>query len=253
MCVDVSTYGDLKFGPTAIEKCDTEFVKNCEERSEEVRFISRKQTSCLYLKWSFEPDFFLLLKDECNSFPCSMIELHLFQFFTVFQVCDEVTETKCEIVPYTKCEMTMEPTTYKSFEMNEKIFEKKVCTDGMDVVKHKKMLPECQNVTKQNCVTKWVYDDNKQPASAINLCFSTSSWPLFWPFFFVLARAKNKGGFTTKIPKILGWSLLSWYLFARFATNWFVCVLLRRLLQGVEREESRPRPPLRKSRLFSLA
>lgn len=129
----------------------------------------------------------------------------------------------------------MEPTTYKSFEMNEKIFEKKVCTDGMDVVKHKKMLPECQNVTKQNCVTKWVYDDNKQPASAINLCFSTSSWPLFWPFFFLAWRAKNKGGFTTKIPKILGWSLLSWYLFARFATNWFVCSSQTAFARGGER------------------
>lgn len=75
----------------------------------------------------------------------------------------------------------MEPTTYKSFEMKEAIFEKKVCTDGMDVVKHKKMLPECQNVTKQNCVTKWVYDDNKQPASVINLC-------TFYLTFFALFR-----------------------------------------------------------------
>ena len=66
----------------------------------------------------------------------------------------------CEIVPYTECNMVMENTPYKSFKMVEKPYEKIECQEGMDTVKHQKMMPECRNVTKQNCVTKWETDEN---------------------------------------------------------------------------------------------
>jgi len=33
------------------------------------------------------------------------------------QVCDEVTEIQCDIVPYTECKMEMEATPYNSHEM----------------------------------------------------------------------------------------------------------------------------------------
>merc|ERR1739844_101124 len=61
--------------------------------------------------------------------------------------CDEVTEIQCEIVPYTECQMTMDPTPYKSFDMVTKTFNKRVCKEGMDVVQHTKMMPECRNGT----------------------------------------------------------------------------------------------------------
>ena len=74
---------------------------------------------------------------------------------------------KCDIVPYTECQMTMEATPYKSYEMVPQEYARKVCTEGMDTVQHTKMMPECRNVTKQNCITKWEEDENgnqvKQP------------------------------------------------------------------------------------------
>ena len=46
--------------------------------------------------------------------------------FVFFQVCDEVTEIQCDIVPYTECKMTMEATPYKSYEMVPKTYARKV-------------------------------------------------------------------------------------------------------------------------------
>ena len=77
-----------------------------------------------------------------------------------FQMCDEVTEIQCDVVPYTECAMEMEETPYKSYDMEQQIYRRKSCTEGMDVVQHTKMMPECRNVTKQNCITKWETDDD---------------------------------------------------------------------------------------------
>merc|ERR1712241_1437149 len=62
--------------------------------------------------------------------------------------CDTTFQKQCEIVPYTECQMEMEVTPYKSYEMVPQIFKKKMCKEGMDVVQHTKMMPECRNVTK---------------------------------------------------------------------------------------------------------
>lgn len=76
-----------------------------------------------------------------------------------------MTEIKCEIVPYTECQMTMEATPYKSYDMVPLVYKKKVCSEGMDTVQHTKMMPECRNVTKQNCITKWEEDENGNQVS----------------------------------------------------------------------------------------
>ena len=68
-------------------------------------------------------------------------------------MCDDVTEMVCDVVPYTECEMLMEMTPYRSFEVMIRQSTKKVCTAGTDIVKHTKLMPECRNVTKQNCIT----------------------------------------------------------------------------------------------------
>ena len=86
-------------------------------------------------------------------------------FLHFFQVCDDVTEIQCEIQPYTECQMTMEVETYKGNEVVQKTFEKKLCQEAMDVVQHTKMMPECRNVTKQNCITKWETDEDGNQAS----------------------------------------------------------------------------------------
>ena len=74
-------------------------------------------------------------------------------------MCDEVTEIQCDVVPYTQCSMEMEETPYKSYAMENQIYRRKSCSEGMDVVQHTKMMPECRNVTKQNCITKWETDE----------------------------------------------------------------------------------------------
>jgi hypothetical protein len=52
----------------------------------------------------------------------------------------------------------MDNTPYKSFEVIQRTKSKKVCEQKTDVVKHSKLMPECRNVTKQNCITKWETD-----------------------------------------------------------------------------------------------
>ena len=71
-----------------------------------------------------------------------------------------MTEIQCDIVPYTECTMSMEATPYRSYEMVPKVYRKKECTEGMDTVQHTKMMPECRNVTKQNCITNWETDED---------------------------------------------------------------------------------------------
>lgn len=92
------------------------------------------------------------------------------------QVCDEVTEIQCEIVPYTECAMTMESAPYKSHEMVPKTLKKKVCSEGMDVVQHTKMMPECRNVTKQNCISKFETDENGNQVWAGNEACEPVTW-----------------------------------------------------------------------------
>ena len=55
--------------------------------------------------------------------------------------------------------MEMGPTKYKSWKTVEKQFEKKSCTEGVSTVQHEKMMPNCKNVTKLNCVTLWKTDE----------------------------------------------------------------------------------------------
>lgn len=46
----------------------------------------------------------------------------------------------------------------------------------MDVVKHTKMMPDCYNVTKQNCITKWEEDENGKKVWAGNEACQPVTW-----------------------------------------------------------------------------
>merc|ERR1712168_454562 len=70
-------------------------------------------------------------------------------------LCEDVTTLECKVIGYTKCEMEMVPLPYKGNKMVRKIFEQQVCTEELIMEKHKKKRPKCEEVTKQNCVTKW--------------------------------------------------------------------------------------------------
>ena len=79
------------------------------------------------------------------------------------KVCADVTETTCKVEPYTVCEMGLEPQNKVSTMPAPKLFVEKTCTQGKKEIPHTKLLPECRNVTKQNCVTLWETDaDGKQ-------------------------------------------------------------------------------------------
>merc|ERR1719412_1785916 len=92
------------------------------------------------------------------------------------EVCDEVTEIVCEVVPYTDCQMIMENTPYKSFKMVEKPYDKIECEEGMKSVPHQKMMPECRNVTKQNCISKFETDENGNQVWAGNEDCEPVTW-----------------------------------------------------------------------------
>ena len=87
-----------------------------------------------------------------------------------------MTEIVCEVVPYTECQMLMENVKYRSFEVVQKPFTPKECTAGMDIVKHTKMMPECRNVTKQNCITKWETDEDGKQVWAGNEACEPVTW-----------------------------------------------------------------------------
>merc|ERR1712183_291409 len=71
---------------------------------------------------------------------------------------------------------TMEVETYKGNEVVQKTFEKKLCQEAMDVVQHNKMMPECRNVTKQNCITKWETDEDGNQVWAGNEACEPVTW-----------------------------------------------------------------------------
>merc|ERR1711892_1451387 len=121
ICVDVSTYQPVVWVEREGEECKTEFVKQCEEKTEEV--------------------------------------------------CAEVHETRCEVVPYKVCKAEQVPQFYSETKLTPKKFTEKVCTQGKKSIPHKKLLPVCQNVTKQNCVTNWETDDyGKQVWAGTDAC-----------------------------------------------------------------------------------
>ena len=74
------------------------------------------------------------------------------------QVCQDVTETVCEVVPYKECKAGQEPQQFSETKLAAKKFIEKECEQSKKEIPHKKLLPECRNVTKQNCVTNWETD-----------------------------------------------------------------------------------------------
>lgn len=73
-----------------------------------------------------------------------------------------MTEIQCDIVPYTECEMKMQPTPYRSFREFNNTYHKHTCNTTYEFTHHYKMIPECKNITRQNCVTNWETDANGQ-------------------------------------------------------------------------------------------
>jgi len=71
------------------------------------------------------------------------------------KVCIEVPSVDCDIFGYTECSMVMVPKEYNITQMTEKSYQVRKCEPVERTIMHKKKVPECKNVTRHHCVTKW--------------------------------------------------------------------------------------------------
>jgi len=92
------------------------------------------------------------------------------------QVCLDVTEMNCHVEPYTDCKMSYEEVPYRSYDMVKKEYNTLTCTESTEVVQQTKTAPECKNVTRQNCVTKWKFDSNGKKVWAGNEDCEDVTW-----------------------------------------------------------------------------
>jgi hypothetical protein len=76
-----------------------------------------------------------------------------------------VTETRYEVIPYIECFMGLEPQQFQYTKLSPKKFVEKACTHGKQTIFHTKLLPECRNVTKQNCISIWAKDQLRRKVS----------------------------------------------------------------------------------------
>ena len=67
--------------------------------------------------------------------------------------------------------MGEESQEFTETKFEPKLFVEKHCTTGQRTIPHQKFLPECRDVTKQNCVTLWETDaDGKQVWAGTDAC-----------------------------------------------------------------------------------
>ena len=78
-----------------------------------------------------------------------------------------------QVVPYKECKLDVEPQKFSETKLSPKKFIEKSCTQGKKTIPHKKLLPECRNITKQNCVlTNWETDTYGKQVTAFLSLFS---------------------------------------------------------------------------------
>ena len=74
----------------------------------------------------------------------------------------------CEVVPYTECTLGTEEQQYTQTKLQPKLFVEQACVTGAKTVPHIKQVPECKNVTKQNCVTLWERDEDGNQVDSVD-------------------------------------------------------------------------------------
>nr|AAG54096.1 luciferase [Pleuromamma sp. CSG-2001] len=76
------------------------------------------------------------------------------------QVCADVTEMKCQAVAWADCGPRFDSTGRNRCQVQYKDYAYKSCVEVDYTVPHRKQVPECKQVTKDNCVTDWEVDAN---------------------------------------------------------------------------------------------
>jgi hypothetical protein len=72
--------------------------------------------------------------------------------------------------------MGVEPQEFTETKFAPKLFVEKACTTGKRTIPNQKFLPECRDVTKQNCVTLWETDANGKQVWAGNDACEPVTW-----------------------------------------------------------------------------
>ena len=63
-------------------------------------------------------------------------------------------------MPYTECKLSVTEQNIKETRLAPQTFTERRCSKSQRKIPHKKLLPECRNVTKANCVlTNWETDN----------------------------------------------------------------------------------------------
>jgi hypothetical protein len=75
-------------------------------------------------------------------------------------VCKEVLELQCEVTGWADCKSTTTYNPGKKCSVEYKDFPLKDCKEEKTSTLHTKQVPDCKEVTKNNCVTDWEVDSN---------------------------------------------------------------------------------------------
>ena len=77
--------------------------------------------------------------------------------------CDNVTDTICRIQSFVDCTQTTKSVQFQTTEIvTNGQYVPYECVEKTRLQPHKKLVPVCQNVTRQDCVTKWEIGPNGQ-------------------------------------------------------------------------------------------
>jgi len=85
------------------------------------------------------------------------------------QVCRDIPVTECRVVGFTECQETPSTQTVSDDSLELENFIPQECYPGaVKILSETKKLPECHNVTKQQCDSKWEVDAYGQKVWAGN-------------------------------------------------------------------------------------
>merc|ERR1712112_430059 len=75
-------------------------------------------------------------------------------------VCKDVLELQCEVTGWADCKSTTTSNPGKKCNVEYKDYALKDCKEVKTSTLHTKQVPDCKEVTKNNCVTDWEVDSN---------------------------------------------------------------------------------------------
>ena len=149
--MDVSTYLPVVWVERDGEECTTEFVEQCEQKSESV-CAEVTETFCEVSVWC-----------KLSIMSIASVRYHYKAIRPekdIWQNNHLASKTfYLKVFPFTNCKTVTEPQQFRETKLTAKKFIQKSCTQSKRTIPHKKLLPDCKNVTKQNCVlTNWETD-----------------------------------------------------------------------------------------------